>query len=112
MNLDPSGTRKVFLADGPPKSASRKQRLALSVRHGRISPRRKRQEKVRLVSVHVRRMRPMRVRPGSVHMRRMGHMRVRPRSVLLKRVRHINNLPKRKPHEKDAFLDLNPPTTH
>lgn len=84
-------------ADGPAKRASRKQRLAMSVRHGHIAPGRIRQEKVRLVSV------PMKM---------MRHMRVRPGSVLLKRVRHINNLPKRKPHEKDAFLDLNPPTTH
>lgn len=62
----------MCLADGPPKRASLKQRLALSLRRGRISPRRTQQEKVRLVSVHVRRMRPMRVRPGSVHMRRMS----------------------------------------
>lgn len=104
----------MCLADGPPKRASRKQRLALSLRRGRISPRRTQQEKVRLVSVHVRRMRPIRVRPGSVHMRRMGHMRVRPGSIHLKRVRHIlvNNLPQRKPYKKDAFLDLNLPTTH
>lgn len=94
--MDPSGTRKC-LADGPPTRASRKQGLTLSVCHGRISPRRIRQEKARPVSVNTRRMRHMRVRRGS---------------VLLKRVHHRNNLPQRMPHEKDASLDPNPPTTH
>lgn len=95
--MDPSGTRKVCLPDGPPKRASRKQGLVLSTRHRRISPRRIRQVKAR---------------PVSVHMRRIRHMRVRRRSVLLKRVRHRNYLPQRKSHEKDASLDPNPPTTH